>query len=211
MTTPDSPETLAVDGRTARRDRGRNAVLESALQLFEEGNFEPSHEQIAERAGVSTRSVYRYFENRDELVRAVIAHKQLTVLPYFQIENSGEGELSDRLARFVESRLKVYEAIGATARAMAIKSSSDPIIREQIEFRKSIFRQQIQTYFARELEQMTSTQHSAALNAIDTLTQIESLDRYLMELKLSPDETREILFTAVLALLSLHSRDFLDS
>ncbi len=205
MTTPNSPETLATDGRTARRHRGRNAVLESALQLFEEGNFEPSPEKIAERAGVSTRSVYRYFENRDELIRAVIAHKQLKVLPYFQIENSGEGDLNSRLARFVASRLKVYEAIGATAHAMAIKSASDPIIREQIEFRKSIFRRQIQTYFARELEQMTSLQHLVALNAIDTLTQVESLDRYLVELKLSPDETREVLFTAVLALLSLDS------
>lgn len=202
---PPSPDSLAVDGRTARRDRGRTAVLESALQLFEEGNLEPTHEEIAERAGVSTRSVYRYFENRDILVRAVIAHKQLSVLPYFQIGEATEGELNARIDRFIDSRLKIYDAIGATSRAMTIKSASDPIIREQVDFRKSIFRQQIQTYFAAEFGGMSDAHHSAALNAIDTLTQIESLDRYLVELKLSGSETRGILFTAVLALLSLHS------
>ena len=125
MNTPLLPETSntpSVDGRTARRDRGRTAVLEAALDLFEEENLEPTPEQIALRAGVSTRSVYRYFQDRDELVRAIIAHKQLKILPLFHIENIGKGDLDSRLSGLVDSRLRVYDAIGATARAMAIKA-----------------------------------------------------------------------------------------
>ena len=92
MTTPrlpNSSESTSIDGRTARRDRGRTAALEAALELFEDGNLEPTPEEIAERAGISSRSMYRYFEDREVLVRAVIAHKQLKILPFFQIDETG--------------------------------------------------------------------------------------------------------------------------
>ncbi len=200
---PTDSGSPSLDGRTARRDRGRIAVLEAALELFEEENLEPNPEQIAQRAGVSTRSVYRYFEDRDELVRAVIAHKQLKVLPMFHIENIGIGDLPSRISRLVDSRLNVYEAIGATARAMAIKASSDPDISKQVQFRKSIFREQIEVSFAQEFERMTPTQRADSLNAIDALTQVESLDRFQVDLQLSVDKTRDLLIAAIAALLKI--------
>ncbi|MEX1217506.1 MAG: TetR/AcrR family transcriptional regulator [Acidimicrobiales bacterium] len=190
-----------VDGRTARRDRGRAAVLEAALELFEEDNLEPTPEQIAHRAGLSTRSVYRYFTDREELVRAVVAHKQMKILPFFQIEEVGRGTQQLRLTRFVDSRLQVYEAIGASARAMAIKASSDPVIREQVEFRKSIFRQQIEVQFAIELNEMNRQKRISTLNAIDVLTQVESLDRLRLDLGVSADECRLLLISTIRALL----------
>lgn len=191
----------SVDGRTARRDRGRTAVLEAALELFEEENLEPTPEQIALRAGVSTRSVYRYFADRDELVRAIIAHKQMQILPLFHIENIGQGELDLRLSRFVDSRLEVHEAIGASARAMAIKAFSDPVIGEQVAFRKSVFREQIERNFAHEFDRMSTERRSNALTAIDALTQVESLDRLRVDLQLDVDQTREVLVDALRALL----------
>jgi len=208
MNTPLLPNTTnspSTDGRTARRDRGRTAVLEAALELFEEENLEPTPEQIALRAGVSARSVYRYFEDRDQLVRAIIAHKQLKILPLFHIEDIGKGELEVRLTRFVDSRLKVHDAIGATARAMAIKSSSDPVIREQIDFRKSIFREQVELSFDREFKAMNAAQRNAAINAIDVLTQLDSLDRYQVDLALSLSETRELLLISLCALRHIDS------
>jgi AcrR family transcriptional regulator len=202
---PETSNTLSVDGRTARRDRGRTAVLEAALDLFEEENLEPTPEQIALRAGVSTRSVYRYFQDRDELVRAIIAHKQLKILPLFHIENIGKGDLDTRLSRLVDSRLRVYDATGATARAMAIKASSDPVIHEQIQFRKSVFREQVENNFRQEFDRMTTSQRSTSLNAIDALTQLDVLDRFHVDLQLSLDETRDVLIASIQALLTIAS------
>jgi AcrR family transcriptional regulator len=191
-----------IDGRTARRDRGRNAVLEAALELWEEENLEPSPEQIAQRAGVSTRSVYRYFEDRDQLVRAIIAHKQMQIVPLFRIEDMGQGDLELRILRFVDSRLEVYEAIGASARAMTIKASGDPVIAEQIAFRKSEFRQQVVRQFDSELARMTDTERMVSLNSVDALTQAESLDRFRRELQLSKDDCRTLLVASIRALLT---------
>ena len=180
-------------------------MLEAALDLFDEENLEPTPEQIALRAGVSTRSVYRYFEDRDELVRAIIAHKQLKILPLFHIENIGKGDLNSRLSGLVDSRLRVYDAIGATARAMAIKASSDPVIHEQIQFRKSVFREQIEVNFRQEFDRMTTSQRNNSLNAIDALMQLDALDRFHVDLQLSLDETRELLVASIQALLTIAS------
>ena len=59
-----------VDGRRLRRDQNREAVLDALVALFHEGIYQPSTNDIAERAGISPRSVFRYFEDVDDLNRA---------------------------------------------------------------------------------------------------------------------------------------------
>ena len=197
----DPLPSISTDGRSARRDRGRIAALDAAVELFEEENLEPTLEQIAQRAGLSTRSVYRYFHDREDLVRAVIAHRQMQVLPLFQIEALGEGDLAIRLELFVRSRLRLHEAIGATARAMTIKSSSDPMIREQVDFRKSMLLGQIESQFAREFSTMSDHDRRVSSHSIDALTQFESLDRYRVDLGFTIEETHELIVPAIHSLL----------
>ena len=56
-----------IDGRRARRERGRLAVSDAVIDLVGEGNTDPTSEQVAERAGVSVASLFRYFETLEEL------------------------------------------------------------------------------------------------------------------------------------------------
>ena len=58
------------DGRRARRERNREAVLDALMELVKEGDDDPSVDDIAARAGVSYRSVYRYFDDRADLFDA---------------------------------------------------------------------------------------------------------------------------------------------
>ena len=53
--------TVLVDGRRARADRGRIAVIDAVVGLFEEGSVGATTDVIAQRAGVSLRSVFRYY------------------------------------------------------------------------------------------------------------------------------------------------------
>ena len=88
---------------------------------------------------------------------------------------------------------------------MAIKASSDPVISEQIQFRKSVFREQIDVNFRQEFDRMTSSQRNKSLNAIDALMQLDALDRFHVDLELSLDETRELLVASIQALLTIAS------
>ncbi|HQZ33105.1 MAG TPA: TetR family transcriptional regulator, partial [Ilumatobacteraceae bacterium] len=69
------------DGRHARRDRNRLAVVDAMLLLYAAGNLEPSSDEIAERAGLSPRSLFRYFDDLDDLVRVAISRQYERLLP----------------------------------------------------------------------------------------------------------------------------------
>lgn len=53
----------------ARQLETRNTILDAALRLFTERGFDDTTvSQIAEAAGVSRRTVYRYFPKKDDLI-----------------------------------------------------------------------------------------------------------------------------------------------
>ena len=56
------------DGRHARSDRTRATAAEAMLDCFEEGLLRPGAKDVAERAGVSTRAVFRHFDNMEALI-----------------------------------------------------------------------------------------------------------------------------------------------
>ena len=62
-----------VDGRRARSASSRRKILSAMLALVEEGNPSPTAESIAARAGVSLRTVFRHFEEMDNLHVEIIS------------------------------------------------------------------------------------------------------------------------------------------
>ena len=57
------------DGRTVRAERTRQALVDALLSLLDEGQLQPTAERIAVRAGVSERSVFQHFPDREALSR----------------------------------------------------------------------------------------------------------------------------------------------
>ncbi|MEK5768677.1 helix-turn-helix domain-containing protein, partial [Acinetobacter schindleri] len=57
-----------------RMEQNRLSILQSARELITQGGFkEASIQAIAERAGVSTGLVYRYFENKSQILIEVLS------------------------------------------------------------------------------------------------------------------------------------------
>lgn len=197
---PSRDASGGVDGRTARRDRNRTAVLDAVLELFAEDDLAPSPEQVARRSGVSLRSVYRYVSDGDDLLRAAIERQLAKVLPLFAIPNLGVGPFEERLEAFVTARLRGYEAIAATARAALVCAASNDLIREGLETRRRLLREQVEEHFAEEIE-AAGTRGRAVLAAADALTQIEAIEHYRTHRRYSSAETHDLLRVALAALL----------
>jgi len=70
---PTVPPVL--DGRTARSARTRDAVVRALLGLISEGDVRPTAGRIAERAGISLRSVYVHFDDLDDLFLAAFQRR----------------------------------------------------------------------------------------------------------------------------------------
>lgn len=202
MSSPTGAEpTASTDGRVARRDRNRAAVIDAAIELFAEGVLEPDPDEVAARCGLSPRSVYRYFEDRDELLRTAIDHQFERVRPLTLIHAIGEGELDDRIERFVVARLRLYEEVASSARAARRRAETSEIVREQVELTRRRLRDQIDKHFAPELRALTPRHRRAIGAALDTLCQFEGLDHYRVHRGFSPSETRSLLVDALHALL----------
>ncbi len=195
------PTGADVDGRTARRDRNRVAVLDAVLELFSEGNLAPSPDEVARRSGISLRSVYRYVADADDLIRSAIARHTEKVAPLFVIDDIGQGPFERRLEVFVDTRLRVYEAIAPTSRASRLRAPTNDIVRDQLESGRRLLRSQLERQFASELDRLEAKERRAVLGAADALTQIETIDLYRHHRRYSSGETREMLVIALRALL----------
>src|SRR5438034_7102235 len=110
--------TSVTDGRTARAQRTRDAVVDSLLELVREGELRPTAPRIAERAGVSLRSVFQHFSDLEALY-AVAAERQLVMIAGLVRRLSPTGPLDDRLEAFVGQRSRVLEALTSVQRASA--------------------------------------------------------------------------------------------
>ena len=71
MTAGQETQTASVDGRTARALRTREAIVDACISLVDEGVLKPTAPRIAERAGVSVRSVFQHFDDLESLFAMV--------------------------------------------------------------------------------------------------------------------------------------------
>jgi AcrR family transcriptional regulator len=196
---------MITDGRTARRDRNRLAVLDAVLELFAAGDLSPSLEDVAQRSGLSLRSVYRYMSDSEDLVHAAIERHLEKVRPLFAFEPSGLGTFTQRVDAFVAVRLRLYEAIAPTARAAQARahdksSPGSEMLSERLADRRKLLRKQLERQFAAELAAM-GDQAPAILAAADGLTQIETIDWFVLSGGCSIEQTNEALAAGLHRLL----------
>jgi AcrR family transcriptional regulator len=194
--------TAAIDGRNARRDRNRELVLDAALELFSEGQLEPNVLDVAERSGVSERSVFRYFEDRNALLRAAIARHLERTLPRFELPGLGEGALGDRIDRLVAHRLALYRALAATVRAAIQRAPTNDIIAAQLDRARRRLREQLEAMFAPELHAMRAAERRSVVAAADALLQFESMEHLTAQLGLTQPQVRDALRNALTALFA---------
>jgi len=89
-----------------RQVQKRESILRAAIQAFEENGFErASMDRISEIAGASKRTVYNYFDSKENLLRAVIENLVAGQDALKQITYSPHQSLESQLARFVDAEL----------------------------------------------------------------------------------------------------------
>jgi len=99
-----------VDGRRLRSARSRQAIIDAALALIEEGVLVPTAQQIAARAGVGIRSFFRHFEDMEALAAAMDDQIRDQYEALF-IGGDRQGSLAERIEHAVQRRADAYEQV----------------------------------------------------------------------------------------------------
>jgi AcrR family transcriptional regulator len=194
--------TGTTDGRTARRDRNRNEVVEAALALVDEGVTDPSIEQLTDRSGLSARSIFRYFEGLDDLRRAVIRRHFERLQPILDSVDASDGSLDTRLKRFVESRIKFNEGIAGAARTAQMRAPFAPVIAEDIQYYRKVLDASVRRHFAPELKSRAKAEADDLTAMIDVLVSFDAWDLLTRDHGRSRAQIRRAWTSALETLLS---------
>lgn len=169
-----------VDGRLARSERSRRAVVGALLDLFEEGEMRPTAAQIAQRAGVSLRSVFQHFESLETLFAAA-ADLQMERLAPLMLPIPTDGPFPARLATFVTRRARVLEAISPVRRASLRSEPFSNEVRTRLEKARARGRREVELVFASELAAFPAPERrdvAAGLGAAASWSTWENLRRH---------------------------------
>lgn len=165
-----------IDGRTARRNRNRDAVLDAMIELTSSVEEEPAVEAIAERAGVSYRSVYRYFDDRTELLLAAIGRLMGDVWPVFDIHETADDDFDVRVEALISSRLSAYRTLAPLTRLAMRRAVTEPIVMVEFNNVRAYLREQLEALFAPELDALDPDERGVVVTALDVLFQFEALE-----------------------------------
>ena len=135
-----SAVTQLSDGRRLRSERSRQAMINAALILIEEGNFAPTAKQISARAGVGIRSFFRQFEDMDQFFAAVDEHTVGSFWGSFLHEGDREGALTERLDSIVTTYGKAFEEHRSLLLATKSLRWSSRVLKENYERYQQISR-----------------------------------------------------------------------
>lgn len=165
-----------IDGRTQRAVRTRRLVVEAVLDLVGEGVPQPTAQQIADRSGVSMRSIFRLFDDVEALHAAAI-DAQLRRVAHLLVTPDSEAPRQQRIDELVRGRAELFEAI-APVRRMSIRlaPTSRPI-REDLARADRYFRRQLEAVFSEELQRSRGDDRRALLDALDAVTSWEMWER----------------------------------
>jgi TetR/AcrR family transcriptional regulator, regulator of autoinduction and epiphytic fitness len=195
----DSTDGLVrADGRHARRDRNRYAVVDAYLALVREGNPRPSIAEVADRSGVSHRSVFRYFADKDELARTSIERQLEFARPLVSLGVKADASLDERIDTFVERRLALFEAIGPVARLSRSLAATQPIVAGELETTRGFLRDQLHRLFRAEIDACPAREREHLRAALDVMASFEMADL------LRSDHGRSVADTAATWRWTLH-------
>jgi AcrR family transcriptional regulator len=190
-----------VDRRRLRTERGRELVVTALLEFFDEGESQPGAARIAERAGVSERSVFRYFDDLDALAAEAVARQIGRTREVFA-PPSADGDLGRRIRALAEQRMAMHDRVSVVSAAGRRIEARAPSVAEAFASRRRLLRDQVEAQFAAELDRHHGRARTELLDAADAAASFEQIDQLRTIAGHSRARTRTIVIRTLTALLS---------
>jgi AcrR family transcriptional regulator len=194
-------EAEPADGRAARSHRTRQAIIAAMRELHSEGDLRPTAPRIADRAGVSLRTVWQQFADKEELLIEAVRRDQDILRSLAGRIDPGK-PLAARVERFVSQRAAILEEMTPTWRAARLEEPFSDELRQDRRRKTAGAQVELEAVFSPELSSLPERERAevaGALHAISIWSYWESLRT---DLGLSPVRAREVLRATFCAVLS---------
>jgi TetR/AcrR family transcriptional regulator of autoinduction and epiphytic fitness len=183
--------TSLTDGRSARAARTRDAVVDALLSLLDDGNLRPTAREVAQRAGVSLRSVYVHFDDLDDLFTAA-AHQHFERVRDLIERIPDQGPLEARLDLFTRQRARIHEASAQVRRAAVLQEPFSHALAEVLSLARKLSRAEIELVFGNEIGRREGDDRARVVVELDMLSSAATWETLRVHYDRSADEAREI-------------------
>lgn len=180
----------AVDGRRRRSQQSRDRIVEAMLALVEEGAISPGAEEVALRAHVGLRSVFRHFKDMDSLyaemaVRLTRVYEP-ALLPFQAAGWRGQ------LFEAIERRVDIFERLLPFKRAADAHRHESPVLAANHAASLALLRVRLRPLLPPGLQDDV-----IALETLDMLLSVDTWMRLRIEQRLEPVMARKVIEAAV--------------
>lgn len=157
-----------VDGRTARSLRTRQAVIDAMLGLIEDGDLRPTAPRIAERAGVSLRTVFQHFCDLDTLFIEAAKHH---FTAHFELHRTVPRDLptAERIDAFAAQRCSLYEVVAPVRMAAEVNEAFSADGLAVLTLTRASYRSELEWLFEAEFDAL-GEHRLASIDAADAAT-----------------------------------------
>ncbi len=184
-----------VDGRLGRSTRTRAAIVDALVGLVSEGNLVPTSEEVAARAQVGLRTVFRHFEDMETLYEEVNQAVQASVMPSFNLGPLA-GDLEPRLRTLVLRRSVLFARLQPFVASTVARKWRSPFLQRS----HKLFTELQWTYLLDSLPEVASLS-PALQTAVDQITSFDSWNRMRHIQELSPQLIEDAQVEGVMAIL----------
>ena len=167
--TVDVTPQVPLDGRLARSARTFFAVVDALLGLIQEGNLRPTAAQVAERAGVSRRSVYLHFDNIVALLAAA-ADRHAVRTADLWVGPSSQLPLDERIDELVRRWSVALEEVSPIRRALSLHRDTSAGAARCLRLARESAVGELERVFAPELRERNPHARAELLCAVEMTT-----------------------------------------
>ena len=189
-----TPSELPTDGRVQRSERSREAIVQAMLDLIGEGIASPTAQQVALRADVGVRTVFRHFSDMDTLFSKMNERLTDEVDALF-VGDVQTGSLAERIDRLIDHRLQIFERLAPYLRSSAIQRARSSFLESQHDRNIRTFRQDLRRWLP-ELESAPAEM----VEGLEMLLSFEAFDRLRSDQRLGMRRAEATIRTCVIAL-----------
>jgi TetR/AcrR family transcriptional regulator of autoinduction and epiphytic fitness len=195
-----SQPTGAKDGRTVRAERTRQALVDALFALLDEGELRPTAERIAKRAGVSERSVFQHFPDREALFEAVARQQYERVFTGLEPVDATR-PLTERLDAFVDQRARLLEESSALRQAAILLEHDSEVVAGWLDSWRRAAATEVERVFRRELEGHDRGERGVLLGALVSAASGQVWEGYRLHQRMSAERARASMRRTLAALL----------
>jgi TetR/AcrR family transcriptional regulator, regulator of autoinduction and epiphytic fitness len=165
--------------------------VDALLSLLDDGNLRPTARQVAQRAGVSLRSVYVHFDDLDDLFTAA-AHQHFERVRDLIERIPDHGPLESRLDLFTRQRARIHEASAQVRRAAVLQEPFSHALAEVLSLARQLSRAEIELVFGNEIARREGADRTRLVVELDVLSSAATWETLRLQYDRSADEAREL-------------------